>query len=648
MLISLALQAANNPYASRKLNRMETVSILGILCTQLISLYYLRADAQAGACLGNPATLVVDQAGTTCEAILRRQAEQEAIITAVLVLINLVIILGFLSIVMRSFIVDGRQYLLGSTLRTNDEDSWLAQVRRVVQGQARLTTVPVKAGPVIDDKLGKVAEEEPGFETSEASSEEEEEEKGAPMARPTTGPVWGAQAQGNARRTHAASIRGLMQQVKDVASNPAVQGRQAYTLPTNTSSTLVALGSPTAGAGQGGMPLPKGDVFYHNPLHKVDASVSVRHTSSSSSGCVYRSTAVATFSPVHVGFSQSSWAAQPHSPLAGTWRAQPAVVTVLSTTAALTRASAALTVVSPSEPTVPPPCVLVPEGNRGLHHHTDLQILLKQAQAEIGLLQAQAQGVQAQGEVAYVKPVPRELSARTKLLGSLHAEGEARQAKRAGQAQSLRKARERLERVLTRRHGPCWEEEMKVEEERARARRARRAALAQARHAEGEEEGKEAALTALSPAPSPPQGAASPPSAGVLSWLFLPSPAAEGKTGGKQYQGMPQSAFERVQQQLQRSGLSAGSALSPSPAVRAGPGTPLTLASPSSGTRGGRTPLATPAPAQVRAQLVHVQVAVPIPAITRGGLAVVLAHEREEEKGGDDERGRGSDDAWSD
>ena len=128
MTVSLALQASYNPYMSPRLNRMEVTSLMGILATQLIALFYLRADAQAADCIGADPDIVVDDVGTQCSTIMERKQRQEVLVTAVLVILNLTIMLGFGAVLVRTCWKDGRRYI--ATAMSDDDDDALKGTRK--------------------------------------------------------------------------------------------------------------------------------------------------------------------------------------------------------------------------------------------------------------------------------------------------------------------------------------------------------------------------------------------------------------------------------------------------------------------------------------------------------------------------------------
>lgn len=290
MVLSLALQSANNPYISRKLNRMETISIMGILGTQLISLLYLRADAMTSDCIKLDPSAVVDDQGTTCQTLLDRKANQEYAITSVLVIINLVIVGGFASILFRSCYREARAYVLESL---RDEQSVVSKMHRTL---SRVNTFRDFL-PATPRKDGKTASDD----YSDTSSETDELDAGGPAKAVTEAEMksWAGSPPvliGSDKKKSSTTMKNFLLQAKAIgnAENGAKKGKDASkaapSVPASPRHASVMGVIPT---NLPGLPRPMSKpgqaqdssqpAFFKNPLHAVAASQAAQKAASSSS-----------------------------------------------------------------------------------------------------------------------------------------------------------------------------------------------------------------------------------------------------------------------------------------------------------------------------------------------------------------------------
>jgi hypothetical protein len=95
--LALFLQASYQPYERKLFNVLETLSVAGIIITQLISLFYLRWQTILAKCDGEPDSTIATIDGSTCGELLVRKASSDVGTTIVLVLVNfgLLFALGF-------------------------------------------------------------------------------------------------------------------------------------------------------------------------------------------------------------------------------------------------------------------------------------------------------------------------------------------------------------------------------------------------------------------------------------------------------------------------------------------------------------------------------------------------------------------------
>ena len=109
MTFSLFLQAQNQPYETRLFNVIEAVAIVGIILTQLCSMFYLRVDSFAAACLGAEPTMIVDAQGTTCADIGSARAANDIIVTIAMVALNFLLVGGITMILVRTVVAEWRE-----------------------------------------------------------------------------------------------------------------------------------------------------------------------------------------------------------------------------------------------------------------------------------------------------------------------------------------------------------------------------------------------------------------------------------------------------------------------------------------------------------------------------------------------------------
>jgi len=93
LVFSLFLQANFQPYQTRLFNIIECVSLVTIILTQLVSMFYLRTESQMKQCMGESDVVVIDLQGTTCAQVKTNAASNDTSTTVLLAFINVVFII---------------------------------------------------------------------------------------------------------------------------------------------------------------------------------------------------------------------------------------------------------------------------------------------------------------------------------------------------------------------------------------------------------------------------------------------------------------------------------------------------------------------------------------------------------------------------
>jgi hypothetical protein len=79
---------------------VESVAILGVICTQLIS-FYPRTESFTRSCLGTDPTTIVDSQGTTCAEVFATAAAGDLGVTLLMAALNITVLTGIVGITMR-------------------------------------------------------------------------------------------------------------------------------------------------------------------------------------------------------------------------------------------------------------------------------------------------------------------------------------------------------------------------------------------------------------------------------------------------------------------------------------------------------------------------------------------------------------------
>jgi hypothetical protein len=94
LIVSLFLQANFQPYIMKRFNVVECISLVVVMLSQLLCMFYLRSDSLDAQCAGQNAVFVVDAQGTTCAEVFASSQTSSFVTTAGLVLINV----GFVAV----------------------------------------------------------------------------------------------------------------------------------------------------------------------------------------------------------------------------------------------------------------------------------------------------------------------------------------------------------------------------------------------------------------------------------------------------------------------------------------------------------------------------------------------------------------------
>jgi hypothetical protein len=92
LVFSLFLQAKFQPYELSLFNDIECISLVTIVLTQLVSMFYLRTESQMKQCMGESDVFVIDLQGTTCAQVKASAEGTDLFTTVLLVMVNVVFI----------------------------------------------------------------------------------------------------------------------------------------------------------------------------------------------------------------------------------------------------------------------------------------------------------------------------------------------------------------------------------------------------------------------------------------------------------------------------------------------------------------------------------------------------------------------------
>jgi hypothetical protein len=123
LVFSLFLQANFQPYETRLFNIIECVSLVTIIMTQLISMFYLRTESQMKQCMGESDVFVIDLQGTTCAQVKASASVNDLFTTILLALVNLIFILGCLTLMYK--------FYKETSTRTRSNSLFARSLRRV-------------------------------------------------------------------------------------------------------------------------------------------------------------------------------------------------------------------------------------------------------------------------------------------------------------------------------------------------------------------------------------------------------------------------------------------------------------------------------------------------------------------------------------
>lgn len=147
LIICLVLHSSYQPYASDRFNRLEALLLWSIICTVLVSLFYLRYESIIAPCLGASDSLVIDKSGLTCgEANVQKQRSDLAV-TIILVILNFGVIAYMVWNLLRSAYLAFKARAKENKLNAVERRVFVAakQVRKSVHARMRREK---KAAPV--------------------------------------------------------------------------------------------------------------------------------------------------------------------------------------------------------------------------------------------------------------------------------------------------------------------------------------------------------------------------------------------------------------------------------------------------------------------------------------------------------------------
>ena len=96
LVLALLLQSFFQPYKTRFFNVVEGASLATVILTQMLSMFYLRADSLVNVCAGKSAVFVVDEQGTTCADVTGAAATYNLLTTVALASLNFAFVAAML------------------------------------------------------------------------------------------------------------------------------------------------------------------------------------------------------------------------------------------------------------------------------------------------------------------------------------------------------------------------------------------------------------------------------------------------------------------------------------------------------------------------------------------------------------------------
>ena len=106
LVVALLLQSFFQPYKRRFFNIVEGASLATIILTQMLSMFYLRADSLVNVCAGKTAVFVVDEQGTTCADVTGAAATYNLFTTVALASLNFAFVAAMLFFLVRLWATD--------------------------------------------------------------------------------------------------------------------------------------------------------------------------------------------------------------------------------------------------------------------------------------------------------------------------------------------------------------------------------------------------------------------------------------------------------------------------------------------------------------------------------------------------------------
>ena len=101
LVVVLFLHSTFQPYEKRLFNFVEAVSLVVIMLTQLISMFFLRSDSLGAQCEGQADAFVVTLQGTTCAEVRASAAASDLTTTALMALVNAIFLGGVVALMCR-------------------------------------------------------------------------------------------------------------------------------------------------------------------------------------------------------------------------------------------------------------------------------------------------------------------------------------------------------------------------------------------------------------------------------------------------------------------------------------------------------------------------------------------------------------------
>lgn len=158
MVLALWIAATAAPFEEPHFNTLESLSIAVVIATQLISLMYLRVDSVATPCTAGLAPdTILNSAGLTCREALIEKEKNDVIVTALLIIINGLLIIYLVLNLLRA--------LLQGPVNDSASDNWrgrlgclwrvLARMCCVKPGEATASSSNVPLAALIERQLAR-------------------------------------------------------------------------------------------------------------------------------------------------------------------------------------------------------------------------------------------------------------------------------------------------------------------------------------------------------------------------------------------------------------------------------------------------------------------------------------------------------------